>query len=92
MAINGTQRRSPRLGGCTHFSLSCMQSRAIEDNQGHLRALEWQSRAIEGTQGNQGQSRAIEGTQGNQGQSRRGCTYVLLSCMRYIIIQLFERE
>jgi hypothetical protein len=79
VAINGTQRRSPGFGGCTHFSLSCMQSRAIKDNQGHLRALEWQSRAI-------------EGTQGNQGQSRRGCTYVLLSCMRYIIIQLFERE
>ena len=55
MAINGAQRRSPGLGGCTHFSLSCMQSRAIEDNQGHSRAIK----------GNQGQSRALKAIKGS---------------------------
>ena len=54
MIINGTQRRSPGLGGCTH-----LMREAISDHQRH---------------------------------SRQGCAYVLLSCMRYIIIQLFERE
>jgi hypothetical protein len=76
VAINGTQRRSPRLGGCTHLMRD-----AISGHQRHSEALAGLGRVhallafLHAVRGNRGQSRALKGTRmaikGNRGHSRQ---------------------
>ena len=69
MAINGTQRRSPGLGGCTHLMRD-----AISGHQRHSEALAGLGRVhallavLHAVQGNQGQSRALKAIKGNRGE------------------------